>query len=166
MAVSRWLAPLWAGRMLEWSLVATLTLASFGALWRDWKNVQGRVELAAIQSTVGALRTAFALDYVERAVRTPAGQPALAQVNPFLILKAVPVNYAGELRMGSIDTVPAGSWVFDAECVCVGYSVLYPQWLAPSPDGPTVWFRVSGPAGGPLQLHALNTYVWNAQALQ
>ena len=63
-----------------------------------------------------------------------------------------------------VAAAPAGSWVFDTDCVCVGYLPMYPQWFD-SPSGDVMaWYQVHG-APGPLLLLAKEAYVWQDQVM-
>ncbi|MFZ3219222.1 MAG: hypothetical protein WA174_04265 [Rhodoferax sp.] len=118
--------------------------------------VQGMGERAAVQSTLGAVRTALVVDRVHASV-LPAD--AARQRNPFLLLRSVPVNYAGDVVRANMGSVAPGSWVFDPDCVCIGYRLLYPQWLESSAEPGGVWFRI-GSTAGPLQVTPLEQYRW------
>ncbi len=59
-----------------------------------------------------------------------------------MLLQVQPPNYAGERTLGDIYSVPPGSWVFDPECRCVGYRLMYPRWLEPGQVADAIWFRV------------------------
>lgn len=61
-------------------------------------------------------------------------------------------------------TVPAGSWVFDPLCTCVGYVPIYAQWFDSSSGDVMAWYQVSG-APGPLQLTPKEAYVWQEQVM-
>jgi hypothetical protein len=151
-------------RLLEWSLILVVVLLASGFFVREFRFVQGQGELAAVKTTLGALRTALLLDHLKRAVDGKADTAAL-QRNPFLLLAPVPANYAGALSSMQGQVPQPGSWVFDAYCHCIGYEPLYPQALATQSDAPAVWFRVSAPPG-PLQITAMQSYFWLGQPLE
>lgn len=150
--------------MLEWGIVAVTVLVIAGVFGRQVRVVQGQGELAAVQSTLGALRTAFVIDHLQQMVGAPKLRVAVPQRNPFLLLKNVPANYAGESAVQKLDGVAPGSWVFDPDCGCIGYLLLYPQWLESPPDTAAVWFRVGAPPEA-LQITPLKAYVWQGQSL-
>ncbi len=156
--------PRWIRRMVEWGIVLVLMLVFLGAMVRQVRVVQGQGELAAVKSTLGALRTALVIDHLQQAVHVTKPTVAEQQRNPFMLLKEVPANYAGEFGASQIETVVPGSWVFDPDCRCVGYLLSQPQWL----DNPTytqaLWFQLSS-APGPLQITAIDAYIWQGQAL-
>lgn len=137
---------------------------------RDFGDVQAQVEVSAIKTNLGGLRTALVIDYVARqaAVSTVRAVAAPAQAdsgaNPFQLLHRVPANYVGEVRAAEASRLPPGSWLFDPECRCIGYRPLYPEWLS-SPSGAGVlWFDVVGDSG-PLQLRPRELYRWKGEVL-
>lgn len=151
-------------RGLEWSLLLIVVLLVAGFYVREFRFVQGQGEAAAVKTTLGALRTALLMDHLKGVVDgTAAARPA--QANPFALLAQLPANYAG-VRDRHTAPAPqqAGSWVFDADCHCIGYLPLYPQGLNTPTDAPALWFRVSKPPG-PLQIRAMQHYVWQGQVL-
>ncbi len=56
--------PVWSTRSFEWALLALCIAVVMGVLWRYGQQVRAQSERAAVQSTLGALRTALVLDYV------------------------------------------------------------------------------------------------------
>lgn len=167
MAVDRaspWTAPLWSGRVLEWGMVVLVLLTLMGVFERHVQGVQSQGEFAAVKSTLGALRTALVLDFLQQTVHTASPNVVAQQRNPFLLLKAVPANYAGEFGALHMETVAPGSWVFDPNCGCIGYLPMYPQGLESPAPTPVIWFKVGG-APGPLQMTAMDTYLWQGQVL-
>lgn len=150
-------------RMLEWSLLLLVILVVAGMFARQFRNVQAQGELAAVKTTLGALRTALLLDHLKGVVDgTNASRPV--QRNPFLLLAPVPANYAGALASAKGQGFKPGTWVFDTFCNCIGYEPLFPQALDMPSDAPAVWFRVSAPPG-PLQIRAMQAYLWQGQVL-
>lgn len=146
----------------EWALVTLVVLALIWVFGHQVRAMQIQAERAAVQSTLGALRTALVLDQLTRHV-SGAARPDTAP-NPFLLLKAVPGNFAGNQSMGRADAMALGAWVFDGECICVGYRLLYPEGLDAPGGAETVWFRIAA-LGGVLQLQPLTRYVWQGQVL-
>ena len=143
-------------RGAEWSILLAVLLVLVVAFGREFRVVQGQGELAAIKTTLGALRTALVIDHLHAAT---SGRQAVAQPqrNPFLVLDHAPANYAGVLGAVKPDAIPPGNWVFDAYCNCIGYEPLYA-------DAPMLWFRVSAPPG-PLQISPLQIYKWQGQTV-
>lgn len=151
-------------RLVEWSLLGLVIAALVVVFGRQVQNVQGQAELASFKGTLGALRTALVVQHLQQRVGQGSSIVAPLQRNPFLLLERLPINYAGDLGTGRAGEVPAGKWIFDADCACVGYAPLYPHWLdSPSGDG-MVWFSVSPPPG-PLQLTPRERYLWQGQAM-
>ncbi len=154
----------WGRMAIEWGLLTLVIVVLMVALGREVAQVRGQAERAAIQTTLGALRTALAVEHLRQAVDAGRGAVAVAQRNPFQLLQSVPPNYAGEYGALQLSELAQGRWVFDADCVCVGYQPLYPEWID-SPKGIGVlWFRISTPPG-PLQISAQDRYVWQGQLL-
>lgn len=150
--------------MVEWGILAVLVVVLVGVFGRQVRLVQGQAERASVQSTLGSLRTAFVVDRLQQAVHASKSRVAVPQRNPFLLLKALPANYAGEVAVLKTDAVAQGSWVFDPDCGCIGYLLLYPQWLESPPDTTAVWFRIGVPPEA-LQITPLQSYVWQGQLL-
>ena len=156
--------PFWTRRMIEWSILAVVILLLVLVFARQVSVLKGQAELSAVKTTLGALRTAFVLDHLQSKVASRALPVGLVQHNPFELLQRYPVNYLGEMTSAEAVTAPAGSWVFDPVCACVGYLPIYDQWLDSSSGAAIVWYAVSG-APGPLQLTAKQAYVWQDQVL-
>ena len=150
-------------RVVEWSLMVLVLLAVVGVFGRQFNVVQGQGELAAIKTTLGALRTALVIDHLKTTAidGTPA---ANAQRNPFLLLDHIPAIYAGPLASLKGQPLPQGSWVFDVYCNCIGYEPMRPQALDNPGESPTVWFRISPPPG-PLQISPVQNYVWLGEVI-
>ena len=152
----------WNQRLVEWSMLALVIALLLGVFAYKVREVHAQAELASVRSTLGNLRTAFVLDHLRRSV--PSGAGAALQSNPFELLERRQPNYFGEASAAQALAAPAGSWVFDAACVCVGYLPLNAEWLQ-SPNGDVMtWYQISG-APGPLQLTAREAYVWQGQAM-
>lgn len=157
-------APLWSGRLVEWGMVGSVLLVCAGVFEHHMREVQGLAERAAVQSTLGALRTALVVDQLEKAVHASRSPVVVSQRNPFLLLKPVPANYAGEFGVLQLEGVAPGSWVFDPACVCIGYRPRYAQGLESPAGAQAAWFAVSGTQGVP-QIMARETYVWQGQVV-
>ena len=148
----------------EWLIMLGGIVLLIFVFMRQVREVQGQGELAAVSGTVGSLRTAFVLHHLHlRAALKP--EPSDVEVrNPFLLLDHLPTNYRGEIRAAQADFVAPGSWVFDPECVCVGYLPLYSQWLDAPSGSNMVWLMVSPPPA-PFQLNFREDYRWQGQTL-
>lgn len=159
------------GRRLVMACIMAGTLSVLMVKYgqRDFGDVQAQIEVAAIKTNLGGLRTAFVIDYLAHQVTVSPGaglvQPMAAQrTNPFLLLHRMPSNYAGERHASEITNLAPGSWLFDPACSCIGYRPIYPSWLS-SPSGAGIlWFDVVG-APGLLQLTPRETYVWRGEVL-
>lgn len=150
-------------RVVEWSIVAAVLISLVWALEHQVRVVRGQGERVAVRSTLGALRAALVIEQLLGQVRA-GGATAAATKNPFNLLQVVPPNYAGELVQRDIFSVPPGSWVYDPECGCVGYRLLYPQWLEPEQTADAIWLRVGGTGGEP-RLVPMADYRWLGQRL-
>lgn len=151
-------------RLVEWGLTLLIILLASAYFGREFRYVQGQGELAAVKTTLGALRTALLLDHLKNAIDgTDKTQPP--QTNPFLLLAPVPANYAGELSENKAKPLKPGTWVYDAYCRCIGYEPLYAYALNTAADTSGLWFRISAPPG-PLQIKAMQPYRWQDQALE
>jgi hypothetical protein len=153
----------------EWTLLLLLILVVFLLFARQVNLIRGQAELSAIQSTLGALRTALVLDQVQRSVQGSvqggASTVASGQRNPFDLLQARPLNYRGAFQAQSLAALAPGSWVFDSDCPCVGYLPMDGQWLH-SPNGDVMlWYQLKG-AGSVMQLDAREHYLWQGLAVE
>jgi len=153
------------GRVVEWGVAALLVAVVVVVFMKYMREVQAQGEYAAVRTTLGALRTALVIDHLQRQVAPLADATAAKpQRSPFDLLERHPTNYVGVASVGKAQTVPAGSWVFDPACPCVGYRPLDDGWLD-SPSGDVVaWYQLSG-APGPLQLTARERYRWQDHVL-
>lgn len=155
--------PSWS-RTTEWSLLALVILVLVLVLTWQVRVLQGQAELSAIKTTLGALRTALVLEHLRTRVLVNPQATASVQPNPFELLQHLPVNYRGVMGPADAAATPAGSWVFDPECPCVGYLPLYPEWFD-SPSGDVLaWYALSA-APGPLQLTAKEAYRWQDELM-
>lgn len=160
-----WKVPFLSLRVVEWSLVAGLILVLWLVFAWQMRVLQGQAELSAIKTTLGALRTALVIDHLRKSVAFEDASAALAQHNPFELVQRYPSNYLGEMSRDQAEASPTGGWVFDPDCVCVGYLPIYAEWFD-SPSGDLMaWFRVLGESG-PLQLTAKENYLWQGEVLK
>lgn len=157
-------APFLNVRLVEWSLVATLIVVLALVFLHQVRAVQRQAELAAVRTTLGALRTAFVIQHLQLASAAQSRPAAVAQRNPFQLLQNRQANYFGEIRAADAAAVPPGNWVFDAECGCVGYMPADSE-AFDSPSGEAMaWYRVETTVG-PSQLAAKEAYVWQGQMM-
>jgi hypothetical protein len=156
--VSNW------SRLLEWSVLAGVIIVLGLAFVRQVRVVQGQAELAAVKSTLGALRTAFVIDYSRKQMTVGVSDPTSPQPNPFELLERHPLNYRGVMSAAEAVKASSGGWMFDPVCICVGYLPLDEQWFD-SPHGDLIaWYQVSD-TPGPLQLTVKALYVWQGQGM-
>lgn len=151
-------------RAAEWSILLVVVLLLMGVFMQQVRSVQGQGELAAIKTTLGALRTALVIDHLQSMVAGGDRAATPPQRNPFLLLSHAPTNYAGVLGTLKADAVLPGSWVFDTYCNCIGYVPLYPHALEHAGDAPMLWFRISAPPG-PLLIAPLQAYRWQGEVV-
>jgi hypothetical protein len=104
------------------------------------------------------------LEQILKRAQPVAGATGTVSHNPFALLASLPANFSGEVSSRKAETVVPGNWVFDPECGCVGYRLLYPQWLAPEQFADVIWFRLSQ-APGEVRLVAQARYVWLDQLI-
>ncbi len=160
-------SPVWGARLTEWGVVLALAVVLVAVLGYQWREVRAQAELAQIQSTLGALRTALVVAHLKAAVdsaRQDNQSAALLPHNPFAMLEQPPPNYAGLADPQRLAALPGGSWVYDPGCGCIGYSPLEAAWLEAPKNAGALWFRV-GATVGPPQITAQQRYVWMGQAV-
>ena len=155
--------PVWRTSLLEWALLAVVIAGTVFFLWREARAVQALAERSTVQSTLGALRTALAL---EQLASHSSGKPlASGMRNPFLALERVPTNYAGAIdRVNALQLAP-GQWVFDGACGCIAYRPLFPQWLDGMGEVQMLWFQLQQVASVTL-INAKEAYVWQGLQIQ
>ena len=129
------------------------------------RQLQGRGELAAFKTTLGALRSALVIEHLQQSASGARLPVAPLQRNPFELLERRPVNFVGQARQRDDLALAPGSWVFDPVCVCVGYLPIYPQWVDSASGDPMLWFRISAPPP-PFQLSAKEAYTWFDDAIR
>lgn len=151
-------------RVIEWGLLGIVVLALLVLFLRESRYVQGQAELAAIRTTLAALRLGLVLESIRPGASGNQSDVVFSPLNPFASLQRRPVNYLGEMGVDAALNAAPGSWVFDPTCRCVGYVPIDPVWLADANGATTIWFRISS-ALGPRQLVALQPYVWQGQNL-
>ena len=76
-------APFWSVRIVEWSLLAAVIVLLVLLFARQVRVIQGQGELAAVKSTLGALRTALVLDHLRQNVQSGKAPVGFTQRNPF-----------------------------------------------------------------------------------
>jgi hypothetical protein len=144
--------------------MVALMVVAIGVMRQKADDLLAQAEVAAVQSTLGSLRTALVIAHLQKVVQAGQGVVVDLQQNPFKILQGVPANYAGEVGRSDLAGVVGGSWVFDKECVCIGYVPMNAESLEPKVQPAVLWYRISG-APGPLQITATESYRWLGQAV-
>jgi len=147
-------------RLVEWLLVALVVLVLLFVFERYIQQVQRQSELAAVKTTLGALRTALVIDHLQRQVLPVGEQPLQPTLNPFELVAQRPANYAGLLEPEQADLAPAGSWVYATKCRCVGYRPLSAEWFDRPNSASFMWFEVIG-MPGVMQLAPKERYRWD-----
>ena len=138
--------------------MSVFVLVFVGIFGHYVRVIQGQGERAAVLSTLGALRTALVIDHVQHAA-TGGSNSTRAALNPFLVVQTPPLNYRGEMTVTQLLAAPAGSWVFDPQCGCIGYLPLDPAWHSAADGTAVLWFKVVA-GTGVLELAAQAPYVW------
>ena len=154
----------WHSRPFEWGVVVVVLAAIGGVFTWEYQQTEGQAEYASIQSTLGNMRTALLLDFLQRAASARPLAARGPEQNPFPLLTPSADNYAGEVTMAEQSDVEPGNWMFDGQCVCVGYRPRHPQWLLPAKDPAVLWFRLTN-TSGPIQVTAMHHYRWQGQPI-
>jgi hypothetical protein len=151
-------------RLVEWSLVALLMGALVVGFLHQVRVVQRQAEFANIRTTLGALRTAFVMQHLQAQMPGQNQSVAPMQRNPFDLLAQRPVNYRGVIDAKNLSLLPAGGWVFDPVCGCIGYLPLDASEFDSASGDAVAWFVVNT-SSLPFQLTAKEAYVWQGQVL-
>lgn len=157
-------------RVVEWSIVSAVLIGLIWALEHQFSILRSQGERVAVRTTVSTLRAALVIEQLMEQVRSKEGGAATVSAtapagpNPFTLLQVVPPNYAGEVAQRAIFSVPPGSWVYDPECACIGYRLIYPDGLEPAQTADAIWLRV-GNAPGDARLVPMADYRWMGQRL-
>jgi hypothetical protein len=153
--------------MVEWSVVAALILVLAVVFMHRVRVVQRQAELAAVRSTLGALRTAFVFQHLQSQAQHASKDAVVAVMhhNPFELLKQRPGNYWGEVTSSTALALPSGNWVFDSKCECMGYLPQDATEFDTASGDSMAWFHVSAAANGLLQITAREAYVWQGVVL-
>ena len=156
--------PVFSRRVIEWGIVALVLFALIWVLGREARVVQGQGECVAVKATLASIKAALAIDQLTTHVHAQNGTSTTKPKNPFTLMQGATPNYVGELSLRAIYSVPPGSWVFDPECGCAGYRLLYPQWLEPEQEADAIWFRVGATPKDP-RLKQQAEYRWFGQSM-
>ncbi len=126
-------------------VVVVCLVAFFAAVALDrFLRYQEIAEKAAMQSTIGALRSAEALQASARILHGGlASVAALAEENPIDWLAAPPAGYQGALYDPAAARPPKGSWYFDLRNKELVYRPERARYFIPAPDGDdSIHFKV------------------------
>ncbi len=121
-------------------------------------------ERSAVQSVIGALKSALYIEFAGAAARQRA-VPAAA--NPMSLLSEKPDTYAGEFFGPDPATFPPGTWYFDSRDGSLVYLVRFPEQFTTTLAGPPRlrlavrgdYHAVDGKLAG-LKLVPLEPYYW------
>ena len=155
----------WGSHIVEWGILAIVILILAGIFGRYAHQVQGQSERASVLATLGALRTALVLDQIHQTVAPQQRNTTRASENPFDALERLPVNYGGMVQNHNLDVVIPGNWVFDPECICVGYRPMDPDWLESPPGTQILWYSVVRESDL-RQLRPMAVYQWQGQIVR
>lgn len=151
--------------LIEWGLVGVVLAVLALTFVHHARAVSDQLEVASVKTTVAALRTALALHHVGRVGAGAQDDAALIEQGPFGLLQQRPVNFAGAVRHARTAVLAQGSWVYDPDCACVGYTPQGNQWRFGSEPPATIWFQfVAGQAAPRLQ--PMGRYVMRGQPIE
>lgn len=156
---------LWGVRMVEWGILALAVLAFAWVFGPYAQRVHALAERAAVQTTLGALRTALVMRQLQDSVHSGPLRPAPTGDNPFDALERPPVNYAGSVQRRDVSDTAPGQWVFDGGCRCVGYKPLFTEVVESQAHLPALWFQMQREGAATL-LVPLDHYVWLGEAVR
>ena len=151
-------------RVVEWGLLGVAILLLVVVFLRQARLVQDQAELAAVRTTLAAMRTAAVLQHIQASAGNSNSSIARAQQNPFAALQNPPPNYLGELDVQRLPEDMSG-WFFDPACRCVGYVRAQTRWFPVSDGAQLLLFQVRR-GSGPLQLFAMEDYLWRGELVR
>lgn len=154
----------WNRQVAQWAIVLGLVLVVLVVLARKAQEVQALAEMTAVRESVTALRTTLVIAFLHQQVR---GEHAAGSTdpNPFLQLERLPSNYTGLRAMEDGVLATPGSWYYDPVCNCIGYRLMFPQWLSQPGGGETMGWHVERDASGMRTLRAFAPYRWFSQPI-
>ena len=144
-------------RLFEQAVLVLLLLLIVWVFLEKARDVRSAAELSAVQSNLGAMRSAIMIDRINRAAKFgQAVQPL--RMNPFLLLARPPTNYLGEMTLEDAvgGELKPGFWFFDKASFTIGYRVEDSRQFFSRSGGKILLFR---PATQEL-LSASEAYVW------
>ena len=114
-------------------IISVLALVAIDRLLR----LRFEAERAAVESVVGALRSALYIEFAAAAARGQAERMGeTAGTNPMLRLAERPASYAGEFYGPDASTFEPGAWYFDTRDRALVYVVRFPEQFASALAGP------------------------------
>ncbi len=121
--------------LLELVVVVCLVAILFSVALQRFLVYQEAAEKAAMESQIGALRSAQALQVAARILSGGLRSVAeLANENPIDWLSQPPPGYLGVLADPDPDAVPPGSWYFDIRNNELAYRPKRTRYFVPNPD--------------------------------
>ena len=151
-------------RVVEWGLLGAAILLLVIVFLRQARLVQDQAELAAVRTTLAALRIAAVLQHIQAVAGKSDGGDVRTLQNPFAALQIPPPNYLGELDVQRLPEDISG-WFFDPACRCVGYARAQTRWFPVSDGAQLLLFQVRA-GTGPLQLFAMEDYLWRGEPVR
>lgn len=151
-------------RLTEWLAMAVLLLALIATFVHYSHYVRGQAELAAVKTTLGALRTALVVEHLRQQLLARQEPELPMDFNPFKLLAQTPATYIGVMSHAQSQGATPGVWVYAPECPCVGYRPQDALWLDSPVYDSLIWFEVTG-IPGVLQLKAREKYRWNNELI-
>jgi prepilin-type N-terminal cleavage/methylation domain-containing protein len=122
--------------LFELVIVVCLVAIFFAVALDRLLRYQEIAEKTAMEATIGALRSAQALQVAARVMHGGfTALPTLADENPIDWLAEPPVGYIGALHDPAVAHVPKGSWYFDLKNKELVYRPQRTRFFAPAPDG-------------------------------
>jgi general secretion pathway protein G len=124
--------------MVVVSIVGVLSAALMNRIW----FYQEQAEKAAMEQTVGNIRSALALKFADLIVQGKMNEaPDMLNQNPMIYLAQRPGNYAGEYFAPAREDVVSGHWYFDLQNRNLIYSINNKAHFK-SEDGDRIRFQI------------------------
>ncbi len=122
--------------LLEMVVVICLVGVLASVLLERMLRYQELAEKAAVEATIGSIRSAEALQLSARILSGGiASASTLAEENPIDWLADPPAGYVGSFYDASIADIPKGTWYFDRKTKELGYRLLRSRFFTPGADG-------------------------------
>jgi len=121
---------------IEFSVVASVLAVVAALLLARLLYYEELAEATVVQMTIQNIRSGLRYQIADRLVagRTPEiGQLLVA--NPVSWLERSPDGYVGNVRTGSVPSLPAGSWFYDIDRGEIGYVPKLSFYLVAEPAG-------------------------------